>query len=261
MLRYLAHSWRDFNVRPDPPAIRTCWEFYAVLEGNAAPQFENHKPIPPSESCIWLMQPGNAYHWKSNSGPIKRIAFHFINVPEMLKQRLGSEHFICHSLNEHDREIIIGLANLMMPYYLKPTELLELYSQKSVVELSLLFLEGVEHRHIRPLHRREYERVRKAEEWYQSHLKTRPTVEQVAYETRISISQMRRDFHFVYKLPPQIIFRRLRLYEATRLLSNTDWTIDQIYAESGFNSKVDFHRSFKSEYGLSPHQWRRKISV
>ena len=65
----------------------------------------------------------------------------------------------------------------------------------------------------------------------------------------------------IYEMPPKLIFRRLRLYEATRLLSNSDWPIDEIYREAGFASKVDFHRSFKEAYNFTPHQWRTKQSL
>nr|WP_281398145.1 AraC family transcriptional regulator [Ruficoccus amylovorans] len=91
-------------------------------------------------------------------------------------------------------------------------------------------------------------------------MKSRPTIDRVAIENGMSPSQLRRDFLAVYGLVPHVVFRRLRLYEAARLLANTDWTIDRIYPESGFASKVDLHRSFKDEYNLTPHQWRKNIS-
>jgi len=247
--------------RPDPVAVRTCWEFYAVLEGSAAPFFSGEPSIPMKNGFFWLIRPGVSYCWKTGSQPVRRIVFHFTNVPDLLKTTLGDRNFLFHEINDHDRKIITGLADLLMPYYLNPTNLLEIYAQKALMDLSLLFLEGVELRRTRPLHRREFERVRMAEEWYQLHMKSRPTIDHVASETGVSTSQLRRDFQTIYKLPPQIIFRRLRLYEATTLLSSTDWTLDQVCSESGFASKVDFHRTFKEEYKISPHQWRRKISV
>jgi AraC-like DNA-binding protein len=262
MLRYLAQGLRNFATFPDQAARRTCWEFFAVLEGSIRPDYGKEYPSSKlQQNCLYLTRPNCSYKWLSGKQPVQRVVFHFSSIPNILENECNGQNFVIHRLNPQDRELIIELANMLQPYYLKPTELLELYSQKALIELSLLFLEGADFRQMRPLHRKEFERVRKAEEWYLSKIKSRPTIEAVAAAVNISSSQLRRDFYEVYKMAPQLVFRRLRLYEATRLLSNSDWSIEEIHREAGFASKVDFHRSFKSEYNFTPYQWRRRESI
>ncbi len=48
----------------------------------------------------------------------------------------------------------------------------------------------------------------------------------------------------------------LRLSEACRLLASTDATITSIQFDSGFQTKFNFKREFRRQYGCSPTQWR-----
>ncbi|WGW04509.1 helix-turn-helix domain-containing protein [Tropicibacter oceani] len=49
---------------------------------------------------------------------------------------------------------------------------------------------------------------------------------------------------------------RLRLDEACRLLDTTDQSITEIHLDSGFQTKSNFNREFKRQFGCSPSQWR-----
>jgi AraC-like DNA-binding protein len=262
MLRYLVHGHRDFDDVPDFIASRHCWEFYVVMEGTVKLACPDRKVRPEVFSnCICLVRPNRPYHWIAVSNPVRRIAVHFSHIPPLLENRLGDRDFLFQPVDEPHQKMIEDLVDLLMPHYLRPTELLEVYADKALLELSLFFLRDMEHPLIRPLHRIHHERVRKAEEWYKIHVAARPTVDHVAKEVGVSTSQLRRDFHEVYAIAPQQIFRRLRLHEAIRLMLNSDLGIDEVSRLSGFNSRVDFHRSFKMAYNSSPHQWRMSISA
>lgn len=51
----------------------------------------------------------------------------------------------------------------------------------------------------------------------------------------------------------------IRVEEAKNLLINTDWTINRIALESGFNSSQSFNKEFQKRYLESPGKFRKKI--
>lgn len=262
MLRFLRYGTRNYGERPDLVASRTGWEFFAILEGQAGPVFDKNTRIEHFSSSLWLLRPGISYNWHTPDEEITRATFHFSSIPDLLRTQVDSKNFLRIDLDEKGKELIDDVANMLMPHYLNPTELLDLYSDKAIIEFSLLFLNNaVINGRPDPYKQRESKRAHKAKEWYQKNLKCRPTIDHVAMEVGVSSTQLRRDFHLVYGTTPQVVFRRLRLYEGARLLANTDWTIERIYPEAGFASREDFSRAFKEEYKASPHEWRRNTAL
>jgi AraC-like DNA-binding protein len=258
MLCYLSSLDRNYKILPDPIVRHVNWEFYAILRGKAGRLLDDGRKEKLRSNYIWLIKPGQTYRWVSEPNSVRRVVFHFNHVPEILRKRFDSVDYLARPLNAEERRLVARVANDLMVYYLNPTELLDIAAQKALCELGMLFLKNDKHSRLDSLKRKEHEWVRRAEEWYQTHIKKRPTIDHVAFECGLSSSQLRRYFKKVYNVPPQVIFKRLRLYEAARLLTNTDWTIERIYPEAGFNSKVDFHRAFKEEYGASPLKWRKR---
>lgn len=257
MLCYLSSLERNYKTLPDPPVQHVNWEFYAILRGKAGRKFPQSDKIEYRSNFLWLVKPGQTYHWVSKPDSVRRVVFHFSHIPETLRSRFAETDCIGRPLDKKQRQLVSQLAEELMVYYLNPTELLDIVAQKVLCELALLFLQDTDHRHLNPLRRKELTIVRQAEEWYQNNLKKNPTIDHVASECGISSSQLRRYFRIVYGLPPHNIFKRIRLYEAARILNNTDWTIDRVCEETGFSNKVDFHRSFKKEYGKTPLYWRK----
>jgi AraC-like DNA-binding protein len=261
MIRYLNYGPRDFVENPDPPATRTGWQFYAFLTGKGAPRFTKKEAIPMMPRSLWVVRPGVEYRWRASNGKVQRAAFHFSNVPELLRAHIGEKNYLMHTLDDTEAAQILEIGLRLRPFYLAPSELLGLQSELALLELSLIFLKDAKHRRTAPLQRIHADRVRKAEEWYQANLKKRPTIDHVAMEVGLSTSQLRRDFKELYQLSPNAVFRRIRLYEATRLMANSDSTLDYIYPLAGFANEVDFYRCFKAEYKMSPHRWRMRLQV
>lgn len=213
-------------------------------------------------NAMLLIRSGASWRWRPSSvEQVQCVVFKFNYISDLLLSRIKEDIVLRYDLSADDKLMVTQWAESLAPHYSSQAELLGFYSDRLLIELSLLFLKHYEYQRLRVLQQREIERVRLAEEWYQGHMKVRPTIDHVALAVAISASQLRRDFHAVYSLSPQAVFRRLRLYEATRLLIDTDWTIERIYPEAGFGSKVDFYRTFKEEYGLSPHRWRENVAA
>ncbi|MBV9992832.1 MAG: helix-turn-helix transcriptional regulator [Alphaproteobacteria bacterium] len=55
--------------------------------------------------------------------------------------------------------------------------------------------------------------------------------------------------------------RQLRMTEACRLLQTTFLSVKQVAAKAGAGDVSHFVRSFEKTYGMSPTQYRRRVSV
>jgi AraC-like DNA-binding protein len=71
-----------------------------------------------------------------------------------------------------------------------------------------------------------------------------------------SLSSFKREFSKAYDTTPGKWLLAKRLDLAGKLMLNTDFTIQQICYDCGFESDSHFIRSFKSRYGKTPNQWR-----
>jgi AraC-like DNA-binding protein len=258
MLRYFASGYRDFDKHPDPPSQRLNWEFFAVSKGSCVPVISgSDQEFRVQKSTLWLLPSQLEYRWKGGVGPCYRSTFHFSTIPEVIERLVQGKSFLSKSLSSAETAKVTEMANMLKPYYLHPTEALYLHSMRVLYELSILITEGEVFQSIQRLDSVEWERVSRAEIYYRKNIKRRPKIDEIAYALKISSSLLRQDFTKVHGMSPGHFFQNLRLDEACRLLSDTDMTIDQIVAMSGFNSEVDFHRLFKKVFKTTPHQWRR----
>ena len=52
---------------------------------------------------------------------------------------------------------------------------------------------------------------------------------------------------------------RVRITQALRLLRETDLTIAEIAARTGFSDQSYFDRRFRQTFGKSPREWRQQL--
>jgi AraC family transcriptional regulator, activator of mtrCDE len=71
-----------------------------------------------------------------------------------------------------------------------------------------------------------------------------------------SVAQLRRLFHQAVRQSPQDYITRFRLGMAVSLLGGTTLSILDISCRVGYTSVSSFNRHFRSEFGISPRQWR-----
>jgi len=261
MIRYFASGYRNYTTFPDPTSKRLNWEVFIVTEGKCAREITGQKKSPITrEHTIWVIAPNQEYHWVGENKECHRTVFHFAYVPEILRKQVEENGGkIVKKLTKEEALRIQVLAEGIRQIYYNPTEMFYLHSMRVLMELSIIALSNFNFTKQIRLDDIERVRVQKAEAWFRENLKKRPTIDQIADQTGVSSSQMRRYFKKIYGCSPLDTFKKIRLNEAMRMLSDTDWTIDQIASESGFSSTVDFHRSFKSVTSITPHKWRRQI--
>ncbi len=256
MLRHLSYGWRNFIKDPDVDLRRLNWEFFAVVKGCCAPHFIAEPAPSLKRSTLWLMPPQASYRWVSWKRPCLRAMVQVAAVPGIIIKALGDRAFHEVAITPAQGERILQLTEQIRPFHYHPDETNELRTTHLISELCLLILEGKQFTEETPLHLVALKRVQRAEQFYRENVRRKPTLREVAMEVDISESQLRRHFQKVRYAPPEEVFRSLRLHEACRLLLNTMLTNDLIAEHSGFGSAIDFHRSFKAEFGVTPHYWR-----
>ncbi|TRZ41602.1 helix-turn-helix domain-containing protein [Robertkochia solimangrovi] len=81
-------------------------------------------------------------------------------------------------------------------------------------------------------------------------------VEEYARLCGKSLSSFKREFKHLYETTPGKWLLKKRLNLARDLMHTTDFTIQQICYDCGFESDSHFIRSFRSEFGTTPNKWR-----
>ncbi|WP_027138373.1 helix-turn-helix domain-containing protein [Gaetbulibacter saemankumensis] len=76
-----------------------------------------------------------------------------------------------------------------------------------------------------------------------------------------SSSSFKREFKKIYNTTPGKWLLTKRLNLASSLMLSTDFTVQQICYDCGFESDSHFVRSFKNKFGLTPKQWRNSKKV
>ncbi len=86
-------------------------------------------------------------------------------------------------------------------------------------------------------------------------------VQRLAEDYAISPVQFTRRFKQAYGLNPSEYISSLRVIEARRLLTHTDWTIDSVARSSGFNNGFYLSKVFINKLGITPSKFRSRYRV
>lgn len=258
MIRYFASGYRDFSTNLDHFSRRLNWEIMVIMEGECGPILEEGGEPQFAGPTLWCMPRLMPYRWMSR-GPCFRSVFHFAYVPDLLREQAQKDGYIRKPLSPEQCETVRQVADALVPLYYNPTEIFSLYSNRALMELSIIALSGISFAVQPRMNNPDRRRVLQAESWFREHLRRRPKMDEVAASIGVSVSQLRRSFQRVYGCPPHEMFKKMRLHEAMHLLSDTDMTLELIAASSGFSSIVDFHRCFKAETTVTPDTWRKQI--
>ena len=86
------------------------------------------------------------------------------------------------------------------------------------------------------------------------------SVYELSQEYRISEQKLRVGFSELYQQTIWNYAHNLRMNKAARLLCNTDYTINEVAFEIGYQSPAAFANMFKSWCGLTPGHFRKQLS-
>ncbi len=107
---------------------------------------------------------------------------------------------------------------------------------------------------------REYSRLQPALAMANERFRESVSVGDLASAAGYSVNQFSRNFQFLFRMTPAQYIRRLRVYEAARLLRNTSKPVGEIALEVGFYDASAFTKVFRKDMGESPLQFRKDWS-
>lgn len=93
----------------------------------------------------------------------------------------------------------------------------------------------------------------------QRNLETPLSIEQLAEAAGYSVRQLERQFKSVLSVSPATYYRNLRVELARSLLFETEMSISEIAAATGFESANHFGKVFRGRFGASPRNARQFI--
>jgi len=257
MLHYLGRGMRRYGYRPIPIYQRTVWEFQSVLRGKIGLILPD-KPQPFRSRRLWIFPPQHAHGWKGMKNNAANVAvFHFPNVPEPLRERLGKRAFLEIPLNAEQCARLDLLAKKALSYSDMPASGMLLCHEQILLELSLIALE------FEPAPQKAPKPSLKAIEiglrWFSENMRHNPGLNQVARTSGVSSAHLRRLFQRTFQASPKQIFDQLRFQRATQLMSNPSIKLEAVSEQCGFGSASAFSRAFRNKFGYSPNTWRVRV--
>ncbi|MBQ8748085.1 MAG: AraC family transcriptional regulator [Clostridia bacterium] len=93
--------------------------------------------------------------------------------------------------------------------------------------------------------------------YFEKHLTTESSIEQMAEELHLSPRQISRILKTSYGVNFREKLRRTRMDRAGWLLRTTELSVREISEQVGYNSETSFFKAFKSNYGMTPHAYRK----
>ncbi|MGB7323843.1 MAG: AraC family transcriptional regulator [Rubripirellula sp.] len=85
------------------------------------------------------------------------------------------------------------------------------------------------------------------------------TVAEIAAAVGLSASQLNRRFRTRFQIPPSEYLQRVRIHQASRLLTETDAPIINVALETGFFDQAHLTRTFRRWMGMTPTDFRKSV--
>ena len=108
-------------------------------------------------------------------------------------------------------------------------------------------------------HRQQADRLARLFEYVRLNYAERITVEQATQLVHMSQAQFMKVFKKVSGMTFVAHVTRVRITQALRLLRETNLTIAEIAAQTGFSDQSYFDRRFRQAFGKSPREWRQNL--
>jgi AraC-like DNA-binding protein/quercetin dioxygenase-like cupin family protein len=92
-----------------------------------------------------------------------------------------------------------------------------------------------------------------------NHVYDTPTLHQIAREAHLSLTRAKEVFSATYGCGIKEYLSQLKLYQAQRMLGDSNMSVQEISRRLGFSSPAYFSRLFRVRTGESPQQFRRRL--
>lgn len=104
------------------------------------------------------------------------------------------------------------------------------------------------------------EEIDYARKYFNEHYNEKINIEEYAQSRSMSISWFLRNFKQITGKSPMQYILNIRINNAAALLESTDYNITEISAIVGYDNPLYFSRIFKKQKGVSPVNYRKKLS-
>lgn len=261
MLHYLSQGKRDYFALNSSVSTRSGWEFQAVLEGSMTPRHSNTKydSIQFKSNYLWIFPPGMPHGWMTpQNKPCQIMVIHVDteDIPAQLIKYCQDRDVLEQSLTQQQTQSIGQLTTDLMQHYPKLTNLTGLYTQRLVMELSLLALKDQSTPIKQWTQHYNEQRVRVAITWFSQHMNQHVGVSEMAQAAGVSAVHLRRLFKETGNLSPLKTINTIRLERARHLLRDTSLTLSEIADAIGISGATVFCRWFKQATEQTPIAWR-----
>ncbi|MDR2649322.1 MAG: AraC family transcriptional regulator [Clostridiales bacterium] len=178
-----------------------------------------------------------------------------IDVQEIKERLLGRHpYFLMRSSD--------AVSHIFSELYNAPEALRESYIRLKLIEL-LLFLSVIEpddESGRRYFYKTRVKTVKAMRDYMTAHLDRQFTLDELSRRFNIPLTAMKSCFKSLFGAPIHAYMREYRLQAASALLRETDASIAEIAAKTGYDSHAQFSVTFKTVTGLTPSDYR-KVSV
>jgi AraC-like DNA-binding protein len=96
--------------------------------------------------------------------------------------------------------------------------------------------------------------IARAVSWLRSHYREQFSLAELAAQVNMSQTSLCRHFRRITGTSPLQFQKRLRLYEAQRLMLTEDKSAETAAYEVGYESPTQFNREYKRQFGEPPHR-------
>ncbi len=107
--------------------------------------------------------------------------------------------------------------------------------------------------------RSENEIIQRAQQYVQSHVRSRLSVPQVARNADVSPSYLTALFHKHLQISPGEYIRRVKLQESKMLIREGKMNFTEIAAALQYSTVHHFSRQFKEKFGMTPTEYARSL--
>ena len=103
--------------------------------------------------------------------------------------------------------------------------------------------------------------IREAIAYIENNYQRDITVEEIAEALRLNRSYFGKIFRLSTGKSPQRFLMNYRMIKAAEMLVMTKKPINEIGVSVGYENQMHFSRAFRTIYGISPREWRRKNNI
>lgn len=128
-------------------------------------------------------------------------------------------------------------------------------------ELNLFILKHLPKSELGPTPNFGESKVKEAAAWYEANLSRNPNMSDVAHAVHLSSTHLRRLFHKIRGVSPQVAFTDIQFKRVKWLMRDSAITFEHIAEIAGFGSASAFSRAFSKEFGMSPKEYRKTLKV